>query len=243
MPYLNTPAPTSELDAVNTLLAVVGEAPAAAIDNTRPDHALALQTLKETLLSELSKGWRFNTEKGLAIIPAGTVAWTDTAGTTTTLNVFKAPAALLHWEVTRTISQIGGSRPVVAAIRESKQYQEAGAPVEIFYDRLMNRDGWDDRDVLYIDATFSLDFENTPAVFRRLVVALASRKFAESPVVSGDVTQVQYTLDDIADARVMAMRLEGVEDDYNVLDNMDVYRALGGRPRLLGGRLSPWTNR
>tara|TARA_R100001082_G_C4361926_1_gene159820 strand:+ start:319 stop:924 length:606 start_codon:yes stop_codon:yes gene_type:complete len=62
--------PTTELEAVNTLLSIIGEAPVSQItSNTGVDVSIALQILGETNVEVQSRGWHFNTEieKSLAL--------------------------------------------------------------------------------------------------------------------------------------------------------------------------------
>jgi hypothetical protein len=55
--------PTSELQAVNTLLSIIGEAPVSSITgNTGVDVSIALQILDETNVEVQSRGWHYNTE-------------------------------------------------------------------------------------------------------------------------------------------------------------------------------------
>lgn len=54
---------TTELQAVNTLLSIIGEAPVNSITgNTGVDVAMAIQILDETNVEVQSRGWHFNTE-------------------------------------------------------------------------------------------------------------------------------------------------------------------------------------
>tara|TARA_B100001250_G_C19807840_1_gene794241 strand:+ start:1327 stop:1932 length:606 start_codon:yes stop_codon:yes gene_type:complete len=60
--------PTSELDAVNTLLSIIGEAPVNSLENnTGVDVALALQILNETNVEVQSRGWHFNTDINILV--------------------------------------------------------------------------------------------------------------------------------------------------------------------------------
>ena len=55
--------PTTELEAVNTLLSIIGEAPVSQItSNTGVDVSIALQILGETNVEVQSRGWHYNTE-------------------------------------------------------------------------------------------------------------------------------------------------------------------------------------
>jgi len=60
--------PTSELDAVNTLLSIIGEAPVNSITgNTGVDVALAIQILNEVNVEVQSRGWHFNTDINIKV--------------------------------------------------------------------------------------------------------------------------------------------------------------------------------
>ena len=55
--------PTTELQAVNTMLSAIGEAPVNSISGTNNvDVSVAKNILDETSLSIQSEGWNFNTE-------------------------------------------------------------------------------------------------------------------------------------------------------------------------------------
>jgi hypothetical protein len=53
---------TTKLQAVNTMLSCIGEAPVAALPSTRPDAVIAETILDEVTREILSYGWHFNTE-------------------------------------------------------------------------------------------------------------------------------------------------------------------------------------
>ena len=60
--------PTSELQAVNTLLSIIGEAPVNSITgNTGVDVSIAVQILDETNVEIQSRGWHFNTEEEVTL--------------------------------------------------------------------------------------------------------------------------------------------------------------------------------
>jgi hypothetical protein len=66
MSFRNTS--TSELQAVNTLLSIIGEAPVNSITgNTGVDVSIALQLLDETNVEVQSRGWHFNTEEEVTL--------------------------------------------------------------------------------------------------------------------------------------------------------------------------------
>jgi hypothetical protein len=63
-------SPTTELDAINTMLSTIGEAPVNTVeDNGIVDAVLARQILRATSREVQSRGWHFNTEKGYPLNP------------------------------------------------------------------------------------------------------------------------------------------------------------------------------
>lgn len=65
-------APTTKLQAVNTMLSTIGSAPVNTITGTNSaDVALAVQILDETSLAVQSEGWHWNTEREVAYTPDG----------------------------------------------------------------------------------------------------------------------------------------------------------------------------
>jgi hypothetical protein len=62
--------PTSELDAVNLMLQVIGESPLSSLSDTTVVYAvIAQQVLSETSRAVQSKGWHFNTEENFPLLP------------------------------------------------------------------------------------------------------------------------------------------------------------------------------
>ena len=60
---------TTELSAVNTLLANIGQAPTSSLDTTNPQVALAVNQLKQINNDVQSEGWVFNTEQNYPFTP------------------------------------------------------------------------------------------------------------------------------------------------------------------------------
>lgn len=62
--------PTSELEAINLMLSVIGESPLSSLaDTTVVDAVLARQVLSEVSRAVQTKGWHFNTEKAFPLLP------------------------------------------------------------------------------------------------------------------------------------------------------------------------------
>ena len=60
----------TELDCVNLMLSVIGEAPVSTLEVTGLlEVSVAKQVLKEVLIETLSKGWAWNTEEDYPVVP------------------------------------------------------------------------------------------------------------------------------------------------------------------------------
>lgn len=63
-------AVSTELDAINTMLAAIGEAPINLLSGALPaDVAVAVNTLQETMREVQLEGWHFNTEEDFPLLP------------------------------------------------------------------------------------------------------------------------------------------------------------------------------
>ena len=68
MPFPTTNA-VKELPAINQILSTCGQAPVTTLDQTNPDVAIALNTLREVSREIQSEGWSFNKEYDYPITP------------------------------------------------------------------------------------------------------------------------------------------------------------------------------
>lgn len=226
---------TTELEAVNAMLASIGEAPVTDLATaTATDVIMAINILRNTAREVQMLGWRFNMEFGLQVKPSDTYTRLDTDGVMTELQIFLPPAGLVSFEMSRSDDQ-QGSNYTDAVLRPSKEYTSGGLPVVVFYDREKNRDGWSavERAYLYIDAVFMFNFEQLPESCRNYIVVRASRRFSQK--VAGSAELSSFNDRDEMQALRALKRDQGENDDNNILDNMDVYRVLGVRPRGASG--------
>lgn len=241
--------PTTELEAVNSMLAALGEAPLTSlVAVTQPDYVTAINTLRDATREILTMGWRFNREWGFQILPAGTFAYTDNDGVTTGLNFFMAPPRLLRFEVSALFDQmspkldltlrrarflavtVSGSGDSATVSTVSDITVSGSVHPLVFYDRVLNRDGLDSNryDALWIDPIWAVDFEDMPETARRLATIIATRRFLASQAPAQPLQSFTDT-----DQRIALRDLkvdQGEDDDYNMLDNSDIRGAMGHRP-------------
>jgi hypothetical protein len=103
---------TTELEAVNAMLASIGEAPLDTLDGaTQSDVQTAINILRDTTREVQSEGWRFNTEFGFEIAPELAFNYADSAGVTTRLGVYRPPVNLVKFSMTQSPDQQGSRYP------------------------------------------------------------------------------------------------------------------------------------
>lgn len=240
MSQLTNIAPTTELDAVNTMLAAIGEAPIDSLDDvTATDVVMAVNMLRAAAREVLSLGWRFNMEWGFEIAPSATVPIHFRDGSSDMLNVFVPPDGLVRFRVTACIGQID-SRAVDVTIRKPRRLDPATYPT-VFYDRANNYDGLlaSQHPFLYIDPVWFVDYEDMPEEARRYIAVRAARQFAAQVMGSAELSN--FSEKDETYALRTLKRYEGQEDDtLNVFDNMrDTGAFLGGRAYYQTGVVDP----
>lgn len=227
---ITTIRPTTELEAVNEMLAEVGESPLPAGTDlstaTQADIAVAINILRKTTRDVLAAGWRFNTEMGVQIAPTATYVWLDRSGVSTTLNVFKCPVDRLSWRQTKCSDN--ASLDLVE--RPSKFYVEAALPVLVLYDRAKNRDGAQASlyPYVYLDLTYAFDFTMLPESARGFITMRAARSFSQQILGSGELRS--FTQQDEAAAYRSLKRDQGLLNNINMLQTAGARNLLGRRP-------------
>jgi len=220
-------APTTETEAINSMLSAIGESPVAdASTSTLADVQMAYNLLKNATRELQSVAWRFNEVIGLELAPTSTISWTDSSGATTSLNVFSPPTGVTQWRMT-PCPQNGDldlvSRPGLVA---------TGL---ILFDRRRNRDGVDAAQYphVYIDALYAFNFEQMPETARRYATVAAGRQFCQQ-IVGSDTLAGFQTRDEQIALRALR-RDQGRNEELNMLDTWDAYLIMGGRTRQTSG--------
>lgn len=230
MPQFQTIVPTTELEAVNTMLRAIGESPIADLDTAEPidtQIALAVDVLRDVMREVQLYGWRFNTELQYRI--ANTTVDTEEG--------FSVPTNLLRFDVTPRSDQIG-IRPLKQDDGTYTSYPTLldiviGSPTSggtlRFVDRLTGSRviAAADRAQIFIDAVFSWDFEDMPESVRNYVTKRAARSFAELTI--GDLNIVGFTDDDIRAAWRNLKRDQSQDRPRNILDTYEAFNRTGRR--------------
>lgn len=177
MPQIENLQPTTELEAVNAMLASIGSAPVASLGSGHPDEDIAIEILSETTKELQGRRWRFNSEYNYTLSPEGTEGG---------LNVFAVPDDLASW----TLSLIDAQRGIDVIAREARNY--SGASDWVFADRLNGTDGIDLAE-LKINPVWFVDFEKMPQTARRYTTIVAARRFQNQAVGQNDDSAFGFT--------------------------------------------------
>lgn len=140
--------PTTELEAVNTILSVIGEAPISSLQAGAAvaDAVTAQQTLSEVNRSVQSKGWHFNTDKKISLSPE---AFTGEV---------RVPSNCLR------VDTVEDDREVDVVLRGSRLYDRVNHTYS-FTRSLM------------VDMVVLLPFEEIPETARHFITIKAARVF------------------------------------------------------------------
>jgi hypothetical protein len=146
--------PSTELEAINFMLATIGESPVNTVeDNGVVDAVLARQFLTMTMRRCQAKGWHWNTEKSLVL-----------ARTFPENHVFLPRATL-------KVDTVGPSSDVDAVIRGGRLYDRANHTYAFEAD-------------VTVDLVVMLPFEELSETVRQYVMIAASRSYQEKFVGS-----------------------------------------------------------
>lgn len=189
--------PTTQLQAVNSMLSTIGEAPVNSLSSGLVDAETAETVLNEVSRDVQSFGWNFNTE--LDVLRGkdtyGKVLLTD--------NTLRADLA-----------------SSVTKYRSNKnEYVQRGL---FMYDKVQHTDIIN-KD-LKLDIVYMLDFTLIPEVARRYITIKAARLFQERVVGSDNLSAMNRA--DEQQALFALKEMESENGDYNIFDDGGTYSVL-----------------
>jgi len=153
---------TSKLDAINSMLIGVGEAPVNTLNSGLQEAEIAAITLDTISREVQSAGWSFNTDIRYTL-------------STNSLGHIPVPSNCLQIDTT----SLRRDYDTDIVLRNQK-----------LYDRTKNTFVFTDEVV--VDMVQLFEFEEIPEVARRYITLRAGRKFQENILGSGEMTQLQY---------------------------------------------------
>lgn len=189
--------PTTKLEAVNSMLSTIGEAPVNSLSSGLVDAETAETILNEVSRDVQSTGWNFNSE------PDYTIA-ADSDG-----NVV-LPSEIVRADLANSETKFRSSK---------NEYVQRGNKM---YDKVKHT--FNIAKSLKLDVVVLLDFETLPEVARRYIAVKASRLFQERVVGSDTLSAMNRQDEQIA---LFALReMEGDNGDYNIFDDYSTARVL-----------------
>jgi hypothetical protein len=188
---INSLTPTTELEAVNAMLAINGVSPIEQEDLDadpieRADVEMAVNLIRLVAKDVQSKGWHFNTDRLVTLTPtAGNIA---------------VPSDALRVKKSRTEEQ----RDMDIAHRHGN-----------LWDRVNNTATFSDP--VQVDIVRALDFEDMPETARRYVFIVAGRRFQEQTIGNTELSGFGQKDEDTAYANLIDA--EGLLEDTDYLEN------------------------
>lgn len=194
-------SPTTKLEAVNTMLSIIGEAPVNSLQTGLVDAETAETILNNVSREVQSRGWNFNTELDYVFSP-------NTDGEVVLpSNIIRADRAQSEQKY-RT---------------SNEEYIQRGNKI---YDK--SNHTFTISKKLKLDVIVLLDFEVLPEVARNYITLRASRIFSDRVV--GDLGLSQLNRPDEAQALQDLKEAEADNGNYNIFDDYSTYRILERSP-------------
>ena len=187
---------TTKLNAVNTMISVIGEAPVNTLGGTAVPVTVvqAENTLDETSRAVQSEGWHFNTEHEYTLTP----------------NTFDSKIILPNNTLRIDL--------------DPELYTE-NDPVQrglTLYDRKNHTDVWTKE--VKASLTFELPFEELPEQFRHYITVKAARIFANRFLGSREIEG--FATRDEIEAKARAIDSDSENADRTIFDHYSVLRVL-----------------
>ena len=187
---------TSKLEAINTMLGIIGESPVNSIGtgSSRPVSVVSAEALLDETNREVqSDGWHFNTQHEYPL-------------TKDTDNKVVLPTNTLKVD-----TPVGKYTSVDLVQRGTSVYDRKNHTDVFTID-------------LKVSITFLLEFTELPEQFRNYITVRAGRRFANRFLGSREIEA--FTLRDEIEAKAKAIDSDSESADRTIFDHYDVYRTL-----------------
>ena len=189
---------TTELEAVNTILSTIGEAPLSTLTGSLPvDGTMAKSVLNEINREVQSMGWHFNTHPKVTLSR-------DNNGT------IPLPTNVLRVELDPYIH----SRTEFDIVQRNNVLFNLVKNTSIFTADLEN-----------MKVVYLLDFSDVPEQCKRYITIRSARVFHDRTL--GANTLHKFTLEDEARALVTLRQAEASTGDYSVFDTPEQFYTIG----------------
>ena len=185
MPYPTTGSKT-ELQAINQILASVGQAPVTTLERTNPDVAISYDTLLQVSREVLNEGWTFNREYSYPFTPneKGEILY---------------PNNVLQLDASNDPRYLYATKYDTVK-RDGKLYDRRNHTY-VF------------TDTIYCDVKWYFDWDDLPIPIQDYILAKAASMVSMRLV--GDTSQYQVLQQQEAYTRAMALEYETQQGDYS----------------------------
>lgn len=203
------------IDAINSIMRSVGESPVESLEDLPADGRAAVEILRTGLRELALRPWEFNYDRNRKFTPAGTLVVQDEAGDNVTLNCFVVPNDVSQAVPTVRQEQAANRTPDVS-MRRARSFTLSGNKPRVFANRVRGEDGFADRDVLYMDVTRFIPFEDLPEVAKHYLTIRSARRYASEVLGSGELTSFKQ-----GDEQAAWIELEaqfGIQERYNMFE-------------------------
>ena len=147
----------TELSAVNSILGAIGQSPVTSLVFDNPEISFIYNLLRDSNVDIQSEGWHFNTENHVTYTPDSTTGKIAIGND------------ILQMDIT------DGWRKRTFDVVKRNGY---------LYDKYDHTDDWSTSSEVSLDITRLLSFEDIPTVFKRYIIARASRLAATQLVAN-----------------------------------------------------------
>lgn len=177
----------TKLDAVNLMLASIGQSPVNTLSGTLPkDVNKAVVALDSALREVLTQGWSFNTDTQYEMAPSS--------------SRIAVPASALQIDPTFGEDYV-------------PRYDSNDPAGMYLYDRVTNTFNEFDK-TIKVDIVWAFEFEQIPQHARQYIAAKAARKFQTGILASAILHQ--FTRDDESEAYATFRRVEKRQKKFNI---------------------------
>ena len=166
----------TELSAVNSILGAIGQSPVTSIVKDNPEIGFIYNLLRDANVDVQAEGWHFNTERHVEYTPDNTTG------------KIAVGSDLLRMDLT------DGWRD-----RNHDVVKRNG----FLYDKYNHTDDFSDHTTVPLDIVRLISFDDVPEIFKRHIIARASRIAATNLVANGQLVQLLATQEQLSRAAVM----------------------------------------
>ena len=207
------PAKTTELEAVNTILATVGEPPINSLTGQQgADATIARNTLTEVSREIQNMGWHFNTLYNQTLAPNSS-------------NEIVLADEVLRVDNDPTVNSSSSSIATVGNSVEDRKVVQRGNKL---FDKSNNSFTFSSS--VRVTLVYLYSFEEMPEPARRYVTVRAARIFQDRMV--GSQSHHMYNMQDEMRALSVLKEFEGDTADRTIFDHNDVFATVNRRSGL-----------